>query len=390
MSLATGALLKTQSDTRLCRLTGEGYEAAFEVLVSRYRAPLHRYARRFLTDAAAEDVVQQAFMDLWAALSDGESIRNVRAWLYRVVRNCALNTIRRAGYRHDEPQEAPGADSPELAFERTSAVREALDGLTSLPALQREAIVRAAVDGNSRGEIGTAMGLSDGAVGMLLYRARSTLRCAMSAVVPFPLITWVAGGRGHDPSAAARLLQLTAAGADSGPAVSVLLRGGATVAVIAATAAPLVAPHASRHSDATAHSAVPIAAGALISGPSDPLQPFLRPRPELAPALPAASTTAHDHHVSPAPLTAGANDAAAGVEDTPAQAAEAPPQEASAPGEPSAEASEAPPPAQAAASSEAPAEAAPAAEAVPPAEPAPPAQPEAASAPPAEAPPSAA
>jgi RNA polymerase sigma factor (sigma-70 family) len=319
------ALLKTQSDARLCRLAADGYEAAFETLICRYRGPLHRYARRFLSDALTEDVVQQAFMDLWAVLGEGEEIRNARAWLYRVVRNAALNTIRRAGHRCEELQEAVDADSTERAFERRAAVREALAGLASLPAVQREAMMRNAVDGHSRTQIASAMGLSDGAVGQILYRARCSLRSAMSAIVPLPLVCWAVGRPGYDPSTAARILQLTTTGASGGPA-GVLLRGGAALAVIAAAStAPLIATPARHPERPAAHVALPVSADALLAGSSDPLHPFVAPRPARDRA--AAGRPAAAARPSPAPaqgdatpLAAAASDTASPAEDGSAQA----------------------------------------------------------------------
>jgi RNA polymerase sigma factor (sigma-70 family) len=327
MPCASGVLLKTQSDSRLCQLTSEGHEAAFEALVERYRSPLHRFARRLLTDAPAEDVVQQALTDLWATLSAGEPIHNVRAWLYRVVRNAALNTIRRAGYRHDELGDALAPDSPELAFERKSQVRDALAGLASLPATQREAIVRSAVHGDSRTAIGTAMGLNDGAVGQLLYRARSALRCAMSAIVPLPVLAWLTRFRVHHPASAARTLQITAAGTNSG-AGAIIIRGSATLAVIAAAAAPVLSTQAARpHVDRGAvRSAALVSADRLSAGASDPLSAFPRAAARSAAARaawPAAATPNVSPHPS-APASADQAPAAVGGEDSSKPAGEVP------------------------------------------------------------------
>jgi RNA polymerase sigma factor (sigma-70 family) len=240
-SRLSAALLMTQSDSRLMSLASEGCERAFDTLVRRYRGPLQRYAQRFLPGALAEDAAQQAFLDLWAALAEGHEIREVRPWLYRVVRNGALNTIRRAGYRSDPLDEpAGGVDSPEAVFERRSAVRETFAGMTRLPAQQREAILLSAVDGHSRAQIAMAMGVSDGAVGQLLHRARTSLRGALAAIVPLPLLAWMAAGRRFGASSNARLLEATSNG---GGAAEMLIKGAAAAAVVAVAATPiLVAP----------------------------------------------------------------------------------------------------------------------------------------------------
>jgi RNA polymerase sigma factor (sigma-70 family) len=381
----SAALLKTQSDARLSVLAADGYEAALETLIARYRRPLQRYARRFLTEGLAEDVVQQAFMDLWATLSSGEEIRCVRAWLYRVVRNAALNTIRRASYRSEEAPEGVELDSPELAFERSSTIREALTGLASLPAMQREVLMRSAVDGHSRTQIGLAMGLTDGAVGQMLYRARSSVRSAMSAIVPLPLAASAARGVGCDVSTAARMLQLTSTSAGGGPA-GMLFRGGATLAMIAAvSAAPVVATHARPHHGHPALSAaVAIDAGLLLPGASNPLQAF--PPARAAGGLPSAQKHAPAQQPQAKPASASASSAPA--EPAPAEAGS--PEESSPPVADTAPvAEESLAPASEATPETAPVESSPAPEAAP-AEPAPSAGPEAAEAPPAEAAPPAA
>ncbi len=54
--------------------------------------PLSLYARQWLDDHAACDIVQDAFAKLLAQRTRPE---NVRAWLFRTVRNAACNELRR-------------------------------------------------------------------------------------------------------------------------------------------------------------------------------------------------------------------------------------------------------------------------------------------------------
>src|SRR5688572_15480305 len=93
----SATLLRTQNDQRLVALATHGSEQAFEALVERYRRPLQGYCRRLLLPAeAAEDVVQQAFLNTWQALQRGTEVRDLRAWLYRVTHNAALNSLRKS------------------------------------------------------------------------------------------------------------------------------------------------------------------------------------------------------------------------------------------------------------------------------------------------------
>src|SRR4051795_161586 len=191
----TSVLLRTQSDDRLVELARAGHERAFEAIVERDRAPLLRAARRYLPEARAEDALQQAFISAWSALQRGDEVRDLRAWLYRIVHNTALNQLRVAGYDYAELEESLrlAADAPQEEMERRAVVRQTLAGLAALPDRQREALLRIAVEGRSQDEVARELGVSEGAVRQLVHRARMTLRDAATAVVPMPLATYAAG-----------------------------------------------------------------------------------------------------------------------------------------------------------------------------------------------------
>jgi len=231
------SLLSAQSDQRLLALARDGHERAFEALVQRYRRPLLRYCRSMrLADARAEDVLQQAFLQVWLALARGAEVREVRPWLYRIVHNVAVNAIRAAGEPHGELTDAVQADAAlarESNLERTIAVREALGEVAELPRMQRQAIFLTAVDGQTHDEVASTLGITEGALRGLLYRARATLRSAAAALTPPPLLEWAAGGGGAGPTAE-RLTEVTAGGGAAGIA-GVLLKG----AVVAVTAGAL-------------------------------------------------------------------------------------------------------------------------------------------------------
>src|SRR5687768_83730 len=86
-------VLGDASDERLVALARAGDEQAFASIVERYRTPLLRYCRSFLPAAAAEDAVQQTFINAYRALSrpGAASPEALRPWLYRIAHNAALN-----------------------------------------------------------------------------------------------------------------------------------------------------------------------------------------------------------------------------------------------------------------------------------------------------------
>src|SRR3954471_7490243 len=189
----SSVLLRTQSDERLVVLARGGHERAFEAIVERYRGALLRAARRYLPDARAEDALQQAYISVWSALQRGDEVRDLRAWLYRIVHNTALNQLRVSGYDYAELEESlRGSEAPQEEMERRAVVRQTLTGLAALPGRQREALLLMAVEGRSQDEVARELGISEGAVRQLVHRARLTLRAAATAVVPLPLAEWAA------------------------------------------------------------------------------------------------------------------------------------------------------------------------------------------------------
>jgi RNA polymerase sigma factor (sigma-70 family) len=270
--LLSTPLLRTQSDRRLTALAADGHDRAFEAIVERYRRPLQRYLRRLLSEALAEDVLQASFVRAWQALRAGTEVRDLRPWLYRIAHNQALNTLRAAGAALPAATEEFPAVSPETEVERREELRETLLGIRALPERQRAALVAVAVADRTHADVAAELGMSDGALRQLLLRARTTLRAAATALTPYPLITWLAGGQ---EATAARVAEV-AVGA-----------GGAGVAIKAGAAV--------------------LAAGAVVAG-----GPALRGDHRPAPAK-AAPESAQAHHRADArraaPITAPAQSA---------------------------------------------------------------------------------
>jgi RNA polymerase sigma factor (sigma-70 family) len=223
-------LLRTQSDARLVALARAGHDRAFEAIVERYRRPLLRACRRILPEARAEDALQQALVAAWTALRRGDEVSDLRPWLYKVVRNTALNQLRVTGYDFDELVETlAAADDPGDEIERRALVRQTLAAVAGLPERQRDALLRTAIEGRGQDEVARDLGLTDTALRQLVHRARASVRAAATAVVPLPLAAWLAAAAPRAEPMAARIAELVAG---SGAAGATLAKAG-TVAVLA-------------------------------------------------------------------------------------------------------------------------------------------------------------
>src|ERR1044072_396230 len=224
--LVLGPALRTQPDRRLVALVRQGYETAFEEIVRRYAKPLGRYAAA-IVGPRSEDVTQDAFSKARLALRRDDAEIDLRPWLFRIVRNTALNDLRDSPPPPEVLAEAlAGGADPAEELERREELANLMQRLQALPAEQRAAIVMRELEGLSHDEIATALGLSGGGARQTIYRARQALRDGAGMLIPLSVLRTLMSADGQ---AAAE-----AAGGVAGVA-------GASMAVKATAATVLVA-----------------------------------------------------------------------------------------------------------------------------------------------------
>lgn len=166
-----------------------------EELFTALESPLLAYAWRLLADrAAAEDVLQEAFMKLHVQFDE---VREPRAWLYRTVHNLALNHQRRAGKivplipagEDGEPSAGDSADPvllPDEQIARWEGIGLVRLSLAALDERSRELVRLKFNEDLSYKEISARTGLTVGNVGYLLHHALKTIAAELSktGVVP--------------------------------------------------------------------------------------------------------------------------------------------------------------------------------------------------------------
>ena len=163
-------------DAKLVERVRAGDERAFEAIFKRHHAPLLAYARHMLANRdEAEDALQQAFIKAHRALLGSTAPRELRPWLYAILRNCCLSAIaaRRHAVELDE-HTANLAGLSEVVHERED-LRELLADIGRLPEDQRSALLLAELDDLSHQSIATIVGCPVTKVKALIYQARSTL-----------------------------------------------------------------------------------------------------------------------------------------------------------------------------------------------------------------------
>jgi RNA polymerase sigma factor (sigma-70 family) len=129
-----------------------------------------------------EDVVQDTFARALVALDELEEDAPLRAWLFRIAHNRALDLLRSRAIRAAEPIEAahevadPDSPDPVEVMMRREAVETAVSRFTELPTTQRSVVILKDVLDQSREEIAAMLDLTVNAVKAHLARGRARLK----------------------------------------------------------------------------------------------------------------------------------------------------------------------------------------------------------------------
>ena len=154
-------------------------------LVAAYKDRLFTYAFHMLGGSDdALDITQDAFVKAYTTLTGkyaAERCRTleIRPWLYRIVRNLALNRLR-SRKRKEAALASMKDEAPALTFDagndRTRAMRTALE---KLGRESRELIILRFIEQYTYAEIATVTGSSESALRGKVYRALRKLRRIM-------------------------------------------------------------------------------------------------------------------------------------------------------------------------------------------------------------------
>jgi RNA polymerase sigma-70 factor (ECF subfamily) len=152
--------------------------ADFDALVADLRPQLLRYCARMTGSAVdGEDIVQDALAKVYFRLPQLGHVENLRAWLFRVAHNKALDYLRRYDVRFGETLEgelpAQTEDSPLAAAE---LAQWGLSHFVRLTALQRSCVILKDVLSYRLEEISEILDISVPSIKGALHRGRAGLR----------------------------------------------------------------------------------------------------------------------------------------------------------------------------------------------------------------------
>jgi RNA polymerase sigma-70 factor (ECF subfamily) len=160
------------ADEDLMALVEGGDSGAFAGLYDRHGRAAYSLAYRMAGERqAAEDLVQDAFLDVWRAAGSYKAERgSVRTWVLSIVHNRGIDQLRSAASRRrvqDRVEATASISQPSEAFSeawRSSQRSQVRKALEDLPAEQLQVLELAYYSGYTHTEIADLLGLPLGTV----------------------------------------------------------------------------------------------------------------------------------------------------------------------------------------------------------------------------------
>ncbi len=178
MGLATTQSELGVTDAEIITRIYSGDEGAMALLYDRYSRVVYAVALRVLSDgSAAEDILQDVFMQLWRNPQAFNASRgSLAAWLAVIARNRAIDLLRKKRPEAEAVETVIAADPDvENMAGRNLAIEKVRSVLAGMPAEQRAALEMAFFEGLTHVEIA-------GKTGQPLGTIKTRIRSGLSAV----------------------------------------------------------------------------------------------------------------------------------------------------------------------------------------------------------------
>jgi RNA polymerase sigma-70 factor (ECF subfamily) len=169
-----------ETDGELLTRIKAGEPLALQALYARHHVKIYRFALRLVrSEAAAEDVVSEVFLDVWRQAADFEGRAEASTFLFAIARNKAYSALRK---RREDPldEEAAGeiaddADTPEIALQKQNKGALLRRLLNKLSPEHRETMDLVYYHDKSVAEVAEIVGIPEGTVKTRMFHARKRL-----------------------------------------------------------------------------------------------------------------------------------------------------------------------------------------------------------------------
>ena len=188
-----GSMTNQLDDNQLWALICKGNERAFDILFLRYYPALCAYARQFLNDEDARDVVQNIMVWLWENREMLVIESTLRSYLFSATRNGCLTELNKKEIRrkvhneiHQKLQHLFEDPDFYVADELAAKIEEAVQ---SLPETYREAFTKNRFEQKTYAEIAKELNVSAKTIDYRIQQALKRLRVALKDYLPIMALT---------------------------------------------------------------------------------------------------------------------------------------------------------------------------------------------------------
>jgi RNA polymerase sigma-70 factor, ECF subfamily len=162
----------------------------FADILQRYNDYLCNYLKRLAGDSA-EDLLQETLLRVSQSYSDLRDVANIKAWLFRIATNVAMDHFRsrrtELPCNDEECMEIPDTNSRDA--EESFIIEEMNDCIGrvigNMPYVYRVVMLLYHFEGLSINEIASACDISPSAVKVRLHRAKEMLRKSLNRACDF-------------------------------------------------------------------------------------------------------------------------------------------------------------------------------------------------------------
>jgi RNA polymerase sigma-70 factor (ECF subfamily) len=187
-----------QDDIALVRRCQKGDALAFEQLVIKYRSKVFSMIYGMVqNEQDAWDLAQEGFIKAWRSIHRFKGQASFYTWLYRIVTNVAIDSLRRKGFKKTSEfddqiaanEVEPGSKTlptpdplPHHGLEREEIRQRIEQAISKLSPEHRAVVVMKEIEELQYNEIAEALGCSIGTVMSRLFYARKKLQTMLKDV----------------------------------------------------------------------------------------------------------------------------------------------------------------------------------------------------------------
>ena len=180
----------SKSEEKTIRRAAAGDRLAFRDLVLEHSHAMFRLAWRLAGDqAAADDIVQEAFIKAWQKIGQFRMDSSFRSWINRITVNTAMDYLRKQSRNAARTTEEPdwersgeGAEMPKHDV-RIDIQTQTHAAMSQLSEKERAALMLRHFEGHSIKEIAQMLDLTTDACKQTIFRAVKKMRIELAPLV---------------------------------------------------------------------------------------------------------------------------------------------------------------------------------------------------------------